>query len=54
MWRVGAYLDAEKQKVNGSWRQLDNDEETNITGAIKIRTFRWAGHVARFQVKRKT
>jgi hypothetical protein len=42
-----------KEKEDGSWRKLHNDElhnlysSTNIVRVIKSRRMRWSGHVAR-------
>jgi hypothetical protein len=42
-----------KMEEDGSWRKLHNDElhslypSTNIVRVVKLRSMRWAGHVAR-------
>jgi hypothetical protein len=43
---------SKREEVAGGWRRLHNEElhnlyaSPNITGAIKSRKMRWAGHIA--------
>jgi hypothetical protein len=47
-----------KDEVRGGWRKLQNEELHNLYSSpsivriIKSRNMRWAGHVARMEVKR--
>jgi hypothetical protein len=47
-----------RDEVTGEWRKLHNEElrdlysSPSITGIIKSRRIRWAGHVARMGMQR--